>query len=321
MEFKTFYDLNNDLISNFSSIPHDVDLIIGIPRSGLILANLIAVYLNLPLTDLNSFLEGKIYNAGGTKNKKGWVQEFSQVKKALIVEDSVCTGLSINKAKAQISKLNSKIRMVYLAAYITKDAKDKVDLYFKVVSYPRLFEWNYLHQPQILEKSCFDIDGVLCVDPTVEQNDDGSKYLDFILNAPVKFLPSHKIGWLVTSRLEKYRTPTETWLKKNNVQYGKLIMMNLPSAEERQKLKNHAVYKANIYKNIKEAQIFVESEKRQALEISSLTKKQVFCIENQKYYSESKWHKISNTFSSKIKIILRTILPNYIYCFLKRKSH
>ena len=35
----------------------NVDLVVGIPRSGMLPANLIAMYLNKPFTDINSFLE------------------------------------------------------------------------------------------------------------------------------------------------------------------------------------------------------------------------------------------------------------------------
>ena len=47
-----------------------------------------------------------------------------------------------------------------------------------------------------------DIDGVLCADPTPEENDDGEKYRHFLLNAPPLFIPKVTIGTLVTSRLE-----------------------------------------------------------------------------------------------------------------------
>ena len=59
-----------------------------------------------------------------------------------------------------------------------------------------------------------DFDGVLCRDPTEEENDDGDKYRYFIANVEPIFKPSVEIGWIVTSRLEKYRDLTENWLKK-----------------------------------------------------------------------------------------------------------
>lgn len=128
-------------------------------------------------------------------------------------------------------------------------------------------------------KACFDIDGVLCVDPTDDQNDDGPRYRDFILNADPLFIPKCKVGTLVTSRLEKYRKETEVWLKKNHVQYNKLVMLDLPDMKARQKANNHAVHKANTYKQ-GDYILFFESSLNQALEINRITKKPVLCTEN-----------------------------------------
>ena len=56
MNFRTINDSNNLISKNLDKIPKDIDLIVGVPRSGLFVANLIALYLNLPLTDFDSFL-------------------------------------------------------------------------------------------------------------------------------------------------------------------------------------------------------------------------------------------------------------------------
>lgn len=50
---------------------------------------------------------------------------------------------------------------------------------------------------------------------------------------PARYLPSHPIKALVTSRLEKYRPETEEWLRRHGVVYEQLIMLDLPSAAER----------------------------------------------------------------------------------------
>lgn len=57
------------------------------------------------------------------------------------------------------------------------------DIYFEIIDDDRMFEWNYLHNKQ-LENACFDIDGVLCVDPTVDICQNEKSYLNFITNAP-----------------------------------------------------------------------------------------------------------------------------------------
>lgn len=93
-----------------------------------------------------------------------------------------------------------------------------------------------------------DIDGVLCVDPTPEENDDGPRYREFLLNAQPLFIPRTEVGTLVTSRLEKYRPETMAWLKKNHVKYDKLVMLDLPNKEARQRANCHASFKAKEYK-------------------------------------------------------------------------
>ena len=69
MNFRTYEDLSRIISNNLYKIPSDVDLVVGIPRSGLMVATMISLYLNLPLTDVDNFLEGKLISTGGTKVK------------------------------------------------------------------------------------------------------------------------------------------------------------------------------------------------------------------------------------------------------------
>ena len=207
----------DELCYNFTiewlyKIDDSIDLIVGVPRSGMLVANLIALYLNKPLTDIDSFLNGKIYSSGSTKNLKRNINDFSEVKRVLIVEDSSNSGKSIAKAKEKLKSFSNKYDIIYFAMYVTNESKKNVDIYGRIVENPRIFEWNFMHH-SILNRACVDIDGVLCFDPTSEQNDDGEKYIDFILNAVPKFKPTQRIKYIVTSRLEKYRKYTEEWLK------------------------------------------------------------------------------------------------------------
>ncbi|MDR1727455.1 MAG: hypothetical protein LBT74_05950 [Acidobacteriota bacterium] len=69
--------------------------------------------------------------------------------------------------------------MLYTAVYVKPGSEQLVDIAFTVLEMPRLFQWNYLNHV-VIEQSCFDLDGVLCVDPTEEENDDSEKYRHFI---------------------------------------------------------------------------------------------------------------------------------------------
>lgn len=91
-----------------------------------------------------------------------------------------------------------------------------------------------------LERSCIDLDGILCKDPTNDENDDGQNYRHFLINVEPLLRPSVEIGWIVTRRLEKYRKLTEEWLRKHSIKYKNLVMMNLPDKATRVALGNHA---------------------------------------------------------------------------------
>ena len=274
MYYRNISNLNQIILKRLSIIPRDYDLIVGIPRSGMLPANLLALYLNKPYTDLNSFLNGHIYKAGA----RGQFFDIKEFKKILVVDDSIASGSAILKCKESLKDYGEEFSISYCAIYVIPGKEKMVDYYFETVPLPRYFQWNIFNHTT-LEKICFDIDGVLCIDPSEDQNDDGPKYIDFILNAPPLYIPGSKIGTIVTSRLEKYRPQTETWLKNNNVKYNKLVMLDLPNKEARQKANSHGDHKANTYKENGYI-LFIESSLSQAVEINKITKKPVLCTEN-----------------------------------------
>lgn len=274
MYYRNIADLNKIILKRLSILPRDFDLIVGVPRSGMLPANLLALYLNKPYTDIHSFMNGHIYKAGA----RGQFFDTKQFKKILIVDDSVASGAALKECRENLKELNDQFEIKYCAIYVIPGKEKSVDYYFETVPLPRYFQWNILNHTT-LEKACFDIDGVLCADPLPEQNDDGEKYIDFILNAPPLFIPGSKIGTIVTSRLEKYRKETETWLAKYNIKYNDLVMLDLPDMKARQRANNHGGHKANAYM-AKPYVLFVESEMSQALEINRLSKKPVLCTEN-----------------------------------------
>ena len=105
------------------------------------------------------------------------------------------------------------------------------------------FQWSFMRTPE-LRNYCLDIDGVLCRDATKAEDDDGPNYLRFLRDASPLFIPTAEVGWLVTSRLEKYRAETETWFERYSIRYRELVMLDLPSREARERSGVHASYKA-----------------------------------------------------------------------------
>ena len=280
INFKTFKDLSFLIRNNIFALPADLDLIVGIPRSGIIPAYMIALFLNKNVCSLNEFINNLIPQKGERPIK----ESSNDKKKILIVDDSINTGRALNKTKEQLQNIDSsKYDIKYCCIFATNSSKNLVDYYFEILEQPRIFQWNYLNHT-FAKHWCFDMDGVLCVDPTEEQNDDGEKYIDFILNARPLYIPTYTIHSIVTSRLEKYRPQTEEWLKKHNVKYKNLYMLNLPSAQERRKRNCHADFKADIYKKLKDCTCFIESNHTQAIKITKLSKKPCICVETDEIF-------------------------------------
>lgn len=287
MKYKNYKNLADDIAKYSYKLPNDVDLIVGIPRSGLLAANILSLNLNLPLADLEGLLEEKILTSGSTKLQKP--SKLSDIKNILILEDSCLSGRSILEAKAKLAHLKDKYKITYAAVYGLDNSTDFVDIVFEIVPSPRMFEWNFIHHI-FMEDACIDIDGVLCEDPTEEQNDDGEKYIDFILNARPFLRPTRTLGTLVTNRLEKFRPQTEEWLKNAGIKYKNLEMLNLTSKEERRKMSSMGLFKGEVYKK-SDAKIFVESEISQAIDINLISQKPVLCIETNEIIYDAKSYK------------------------------
>lgn len=319
MNYRTFEDLGRIIHKNISIIAEqEFDLIVGIPRSGMIPAYMIALDLNIPICSYFDFIENKEIKRNAGRDIKKNIKYPQEAKKILIVEDSYNTGEKLAKLLNDIPKIERKKCQTMAVYSAIKDPM--IDYFFELVPQPRMFEWNIMHHPDI-KNSCFDMDGVLCEDPTGEQNDDGKKYLEFIKKTKPKYIPTYTIDTIITSRLEKYRKPTEEWLKKHNVKYNNLIMLNGVTAEERRKLGLHGKFKANEYKNSKYT-LFYESNYDQAVEINMITKKPVYCVdENKMIYDnvikDNNQSKLLNIF---YKIKYKTHIRTRIKSFIKKIS-
>lgn len=274
IEYRSVNDLIELINSNIQKLNFlDIGLVVGIPRSGMLPATYISLVLNKPLTDINSFLDNKTIGSGNRfKNLQ------IENKNVLVVDDSISTGSAIKEVKEKLKEKESNWNIKYLTIYSRKKSSNLIDLYFEEIEGDRIFEWNLFQHANILKRSCIDIDGVLCRDPKPEENDDGEKYRNFLLNAEPKFIPQVKIKTIISCRLEKYRKETVEWLSKHNIQYDNLIMLDLPDKQSRIKWGKYGEYKGEEYKK-SEYVLFVESSLKEAKKIKEITGKTVFCTE------------------------------------------
>lgn len=315
MIFRNYSDLEFCISQNLHRIPRDVDIVVGVPRSGLVAALPIALSLNVPLTDPEGLLTGKILGSGRRLVQSGSQELISSARRILVVDDSLASGTEMMRVRDYLKGAGFSDKLYFMVIYAAdaRHARDFVDIWLEECPIPRLFSWNMMHH-SALANACVDIDGVLCVDPSEEQNDDGEKYRDFLLNATPLYLPTVRIGSLVTSRLEKYRKETEQWLSKHNIEYEKLLMWDVATKQVRQSLGTHGEFKGLIYKANLSADIFIESSPEQAYAIAQTALKPVICIGDLSLYEPSLSSLVKGTikkanrkFKKKLQLINNTV--------------
>lgn len=280
MNFRTVSDMTALIQLNLEMYV-DVDVVIGIPRSGMLPASILATFLNKPLGTLDSLIAGKVLTQGHTRRVDSHTNDSNEIRSndvLLVLDDSIASGGSMIAAKKLVESLNLTNKIIFCAIYGSSSVNNIVDFTLESVRHPRVFEWNVMHHPY-LKDCCVDIDGVLCRDPKNNENDDGERYLKFMRDVVPRVVPKHKIGHLVTNRLEKYRQVTEEWLARNNFQYGQLHMLNMPSAESRRELGDYHSHKTAVYKKTG-ACLFIESDPRQAILIANNSGKYVLSIDD-----------------------------------------
>jgi uncharacterized HAD superfamily protein/orotate phosphoribosyltransferase len=283
MEFRSYSDLANTMTNNLWRIPADVDLVVSIPRSGIIPATMIALARNLPVTDVDGLVSGRIIQSGQTRRFREIPVDLTDCRHALVVDDSVLSGDSLRRVQQRITAAQLPFRISYAAVYVTEHVTNLVDVHFEVCPLPRLFEWNYLHHGS-LRQACVDLDGVLCASAAPEQLDDEALYLAFIKEAPPHIIPTARIRHLVTRRPEHYRQETEAWLERHHVHYDRLSMIGGHQPLAVGDSRDLAVLKAEIFRADEGAAVFVEGNPDQAMAIARLSGKPAISVLEHRLY-------------------------------------
>ncbi|MCR9105503.1 MAG: phosphoribosyltransferase family protein [Gammaproteobacteria bacterium] len=284
MNYRSIADLSYCVRQNLHKLPADIDLVVGVPRSGSLVANMIALGLNLKMTDVEGYCADRPLVESNTRRiQRSAFSLPSEAAHVLVVDDSLASGKSMAQVKGRIEQLARAQQVTYCAVYVSTIETSAVDIYFEHLGDPRTFEWNSLHRP-MLSRFCVDIDGVLCVDPTDDENDDGARYSAFLQSARPLALPSYPVGHFVTSRLECYRSATEQWLTQHGQIYTKLHMLDLPDAQTRRQMGCHATFKAAIYRKLTDTVLFIESDREQARKIAELSGKPAISFSTQEIF-------------------------------------
>lgn len=283
MIYRTYEDLSDCIRRNIWKVPADVDLIVGVPRSGMIPAMMVAELLNKRCATLDDFVAGRVISCGDRER----LMRSGMSNKVLVIDDTACLGHAMGIVRERTAPLRERYDILYASVYLDgADAKRIVDLYFEDLYTGEgiyMYEWNALHHyPRKTRMSMWDIDGLVCKEPPSDRNQ--SAYEQYLPDAVPMIIPATKVGAFVTYRLEKYREVTERWLQRQGIRYIQLIMFNAKTREERNRRQESADFKAQQYAAATWAQLFYESDARQAERIHQLTGKPVFCYENGRMY-------------------------------------
>ena len=97
MHYRSYRDLSLSISRNLHKIPRGIDLVVGIPRSGMLPATMIGQMLNKPVIALDSYLDGKMYEMGLYRRPANLITRFSELKHVLVMDDSINSGNSMNR--------------------------------------------------------------------------------------------------------------------------------------------------------------------------------------------------------------------------------
>ena len=274
--YKDYNYINALIFNNLYRLPSDIDAVVGIPRSGMITAAIIAEFRSLPLTDLFSFIQGnsiktKFINHEGSLSK---VFDYSSVKHILLVDDTMGVGSTMKNAVEMVKESNHDIKITTFVTFVEPFSTDKVDIYCEVMRHQFM---PYSVLKRAIQFSCVDMDGVLTEEVPHEYDTDDEKYIDFISNQRPIYVPETPIGIIVTGRLIKYKDVTVDWLKRHNIQFQGIVMLNLPDKDARDSF-NVGEYKGKVYLQ-SNAGLFIESNYNEARTIKSVANKPVYCTQ------------------------------------------
>ena len=284
MIYHSFEDMADTIRRNLWKVPQDVGLIVGIPRSGMIAALMVAELMQRRCATLDDLVAGRAMSCGG----RGTMMHAGNPRRVLVIDDTVNRGRAMRKARRRLDLLSRVYDISYACVYAEgADARDIVDIFFEDIHRDGetmyLYEWNILHHyDRRMVTTMWDIDGLMCQEPPDER--DTAAYEAYLETAVPMVIPSTPIGAVVSYRLEKYRDVTERWLHGHGIEYRDLVMFQADSREQRAALSYPGRWKAHIYKKSEWAQLFVESSHDQAVRIAELSGKPCFCYEDGKLY-------------------------------------
>lgn len=248
-----------------SRLPLRYDLLIGVPRSGLMVASFMSTELNIPLS-----VPEILPSYWSTKS------DPRPINNILIVEDGATLGTHLIPVKEKTVR-TFPTALVHIGALYSVDGGISLDTWgTKVHSWKSVLEWD-LSDSRPYQNIAVDMDGVLCQEcpPCLTEDE----YINWMETATPHLIPPYQIEAVITSRREKYRAITEGWLRRNGVRYVHLLMD--PSIKDSDR--DFIGWKIRCI-NYRKPQVFIESDERIAQVIHWKTGVPVICSTSMKMF-------------------------------------
>lgn len=287
LSYVSWAELHRDVVALMETVHKEgIVGIVGVPRSGMIPASQLAVMMGVPLTSVNEFvLTGEFHADGFSRINDRPVAEGP----VLLLEDSVNTGRSLLHQVKKLGGTEIHSRFQYANFTIIPaslyTAQHRPPLYcVRQVPHPRIFAWNWLDS-WITSRSMFDIDGVICADPRIF-DDEPTAYIHEIKNLLPRYITKQPaVHTFCTNRLERFRDVTEEYLRKHGLFWNTLLMRPEKTAAERRAAGPYGRWKGERYAAATNLQLFVESDRVQAELIFRVSGKPVLCTDADKMFT------------------------------------
>jgi orotate phosphoribosyltransferase len=121
MNYRSIADLSADVRRFARKDLPDVDLIVGIPRSGLLAANLLCLHLNVPMTDVDRLCENRLIDTGERYAEDPSLRDFDSV---LVVDDYVRTRARMRETRGRLADRGWPFDLSYGGVYVSPRGRE-----------------------------------------------------------------------------------------------------------------------------------------------------------------------------------------------------
>ncbi len=267
-DYVTAEQLTQDTVALAAEIPHDIDTVVGIARSGLIPAALIASIRHVPLYTVTGRHGLHDPGHGGRMavdvNDPRSLRPELIPKHVLLIDDTAALGREITRCTNHVKDRWPDVKVTRCAVYCHPNVAGYVDICYRYYPGNHYLEWNWPNAGHG-EACAYDFDGILTEEWYEGRTDENARPL---------YVPRRRsVPLIVTARKESRRAASEAWLARWGICCGRLVMREFEPANWNQEV---GEWKGRIYGQ-SECTLFAESDPEQAKIIAAVSGRRVLC--------------------------------------------